>query len=494
MTESFDTVRDWIDHWADTSPDTIFLISYEGISLTFSQLRFSCRSLCFHLSSRAEAGDNIAYAMHNDLDSARIILGCLYGGFVPVAINLVAGTQTIGYVLDHSHCKLVFAQPETRELIESFMPVEIADSNWFSDCPNNFSPFSPSAQSEGLLIYTSGTTGLPKGVVHTHKSLIAGGLNTSLAHRLTAKDCGLCSLPFYHINAFCVSLMGSLVSAGKLVVGRKFSTSSFWDLQRRHRCTWFSVVPTQISYLYHYAQEHGHDSSGLESIRFGRSASSALSPDMHRNFESCFGVPIIETMGLTETAAQILSNPLDGVRKFGSPGIAYGNEVRIADENLRSVASDIRGEILVRGENVMSHYRNDPSATQSALCDGWFRTGDLGRMDSDGYVFVEGRLKELIIKGGENIAPREIDDILYQHKDVVEAACFGVSCSRYGERVEAAVKLSSDSRVSPQDLIALCIEKVGEFKSPDTIHILDELPKGPSGKIQRLKLSDMDFS
>ena len=487
-----DTLRGWIDHWASECPDKVFIANESGEQLTFSDLRTSCISLCFHLSQRIERGDNVAYAMQNSIESIQIILGCLYGGYVPVAINLVAGNETIKHVLDHSQSKLVFAQPQTKDLVENFVSYELADSHWLSSS-SDYSPPPPSSTDEGLLMYTSGTTGLPKGVVHTHKSLIAGGTNTMQAHKLTSQDRGLCSLPLYHINAFCVSLMGSLVSGGSLVVSRKYSTSSFWDLIRKFHCSWFSLVPTQISYLYHQAQEQGHNSDGLDQLRFGRSASSALSPDMHRNFESCFNIALIETMGLTETAAQILSNPLEGTHKIGSPGIAYGNEVIIADKDLNPVPFETQGEILVRGANVMSHYRNNESATASTICDGWLRTGDLGRMDKDGYVFVEGRIKELIIKGGENIAPREIDDVLYQHKDVVEAASFGVVCSRYGERVEAAVKLSSASKLTSSDLISLCIEHIGEFKSPDVIHILDDLPKGPSGKIQRRKLSEMDL-
>jgi acyl-CoA synthetase (AMP-forming)/AMP-acid ligase II len=214
---------------------------------------------------------------------------------------------------------------------------------------------------------------------------------------------------------------------------------------------------------------------------------------VQRAFEQQFGIPIIETMGLTETAAQILSNPLPpAMRKIGSAGIAYANEVIIASEHGDECARGVSGEIRVRGPNVMKHYFRNPEASQDAItAGGWLRTGDLGTMDNDGYVFVTGRLKELIIKGGENIAPREVDEALYRHADVVEAAAFPRPCSDYGQRVEAAVMLKAGSPVQESELLALCEQLLGQFKMPDRIHFLPELPKGPSGKIQRLKLVEM---
>ena len=203
-------------------------------------------------------------------------------------------------------------------------------------------------------------------------------------------------------------------------------------------------------------------------------------------------MPIVETMGLTETAAQILSNPLPpGVRKIGSPGIAFGCKVEIQDDTGASVDTGREGEIAVRGPNVMLGYLKNRQATQSAFRNGWLRTGDLGRMDEDGYVFVTGRLKELIIKGGENIAPREVDEALYTHPDVIEAAAFARKCDRYGETIEAAVRIKEGSALKSAELIAICRERLGAFKSPDEIHFLDELPKGPSGKIQRMKIADL---
>ena len=284
--------------------------------------------------------------------------------------------------------------------------------------------------------------------------------------------------------------MGALVSGGSLAVCNRFSARNFWADASRAEATWFSVVPTIISHLLH--GDADPDAGTRARLRFGRSASSPLAPDVQTAFETRFDVPIVETMGLTETAAQILSNPLPpGTRKIGSPGIAFGNEVDVFDTDQTPCARGTEGEIVVRGPNVMLEYLKNPEATTASFAGDWLRTGDLGRMDEDGYVFVTGRLKELIIKGGENIAPREIDEALYSHGDVIEAAAFARPCKTYGETVEAAVKVREGSRLSGQELMRICEDRLGRFKSPDHVYFLAELPKGPSGKIQRRKLLEI---
>ena len=270
----------------------------------------------------------------------------------------------------------------------------------------------------------------------------------------------------------------------------RFSASQFWDWAEAGGITWFSVVPTIISHLLHGKAE---PSAALKAqLRFARSASSALAVETQRAFQDRFGLSIVESLGLTETAAQCLVNPLDqALHKIGSAGMAISNEARIADDTGTECARGTEGEIQIRGPNVMKEYLKNPEATADTFHGDWLRTGDLGRMDEDGYVFVTGRLKELIIKGGENIAPREIDEALYEHADVVEAAAFARPDPGYGERVEAAVRLSEGSTATAEELRALCEARVGKFKAPDQVHILDELPKGPSGKIQRLYLNEM---
>ncbi len=495
------TIRAVLDYRAEAAPDAPFVVDpRDGSVLSYGVVRDRARRVAAALPRLGyQPGDSIAFALTNGPDAACVLLGLFYGGYRAVAVNRVAGPATIGYVLAHSESRAVIGQPAHEALLgEAMATGEVAleivsAAALLEDGADARLPSPAAAADDGLLMYTSGTTGRPKGVRLTQSNLVAGGETPTEAHRLTDTDRALCVLPFYHINGLCVTLLAPLVSGGSVVMPERFSASGFWDLIREHRCTWFSVVPTQISYLLHGAEQAQGDRHGLENVRFARSASAPLAPEVQTAFEDRFGIPVVETMGLTETAAQILSNPLPpGQRKIGSPGIAYGNDVIIADAAQRAVTADTEGEILVRGPNVMAGYLKNEDATRAALTvDGWLRTGDLGRMDADGYVFVTGRLKELIIKGGENIAPREIDEALYAHPAVIEAAAFARPCPDYGQRVEAGVAVEADAGVTEADLIALCNKRLGSFKTPDRIHFLPELPKGPSGKIQRMKLADI---
>jgi sulfoacetate-CoA ligase len=480
------TVRDWLDARAEGA-DTAIVFPDTGDALAWAELRDTARSMARGMVAQGIAkGESVAIIHPNGRDGVLALYATLYGGFRATMINLAAGPDAISYVLEHSGAQTAFVHVSQVEIFAKTAPacmrmLDAKSLNRAAKLPDL------GADDHALLMYTSGTTGRPKGVVHSHASLLAGGWTTCLAHALSPADRGFCVLPIYHINGLCVSLMGALISGGSLAMIPRFSTSRFWAQADAAAVTWFSVVPTIISHLLHGQNEPAQ--SVKARLRFGRSASSALAVETHTAFETRFGVPIIETMGLTETAAQILSNPLPpGIRKIGSPGIGFGNEVRILAPDLTEAARGQEGEIAIRGPNVMRGYLHNPDATAASFAGDWLRSGDLGRMDGDGYVFVTGRLKELIIKGGENIAPREIDEALYSHPDVVEAAAFARPCDRYGERVEAAVSLRNGARVTMDDLIELCHDRLGPFKSPDVIHLLDELPKGPSGKIQRLKL------
>ncbi|WP_299211426.1 AMP-binding protein [uncultured Tateyamaria sp.] len=483
------TVKDWLDARADTGGVAI-VFPETGDALDWRTLRDEARAAAEGLAGQGVApGESVAIVHPNGRAGVVALYAALYGGFRATMINLAAGPDAIAYALDHSGARYAFVHDSQRDVIARVAPTRltILEPDMLAQ---RASLATFDAAQHALLMYTSGTTGQPKGVVHAHASLLAGGWTTAIAHDLSAKDRGFCVLPIYHINGLCVTLMGSLVSGGSLAMTAKFSASQFWEQADRAEVTWFSVVPTIISHLLHSETNPNTDVSAR--LRFGRSASSALAVETQFAFEERFKVPIIETMGLTETAAQILSNPLPpGTRKIGSPGIAFGNEVRILTADLEDAPPLQEGEIAIRGPNVMVEYLHNPEATAKTFADDWLRTGDLGHIDEDGYVFVTGRLKELIIKGGENIAPREIDEVLYSEPDIIEAAAFARPCKSYGERVEAAVSVKPGSQLSEAALIALCHQRLGAFKSPESIHFLKELPKGPSGKIQRLKLASL---
>jgi acyl-CoA synthetase (AMP-forming)/AMP-acid ligase II len=482
------TIRDWLDMRAEAGGVAV-VFPEAGTELSWHELREGAIGFARALTSRGVArGESVAVMAPNSQEALCAFYGAVYGGFRAVMINLAAGRDAIAYALAHSEARFAYVHPDCAELFAgaagadlAALPLEAAD---------DAALHAVAQDDHALLMYTSGTTGRPKGVVHSHASLLAGGWTTAVAHRLARDDRGFCVLPVYHINGLCVTVMGSLVSGGSLAMTARFSASQFWAQAEEAGVTWFSVVPTIISHLLHGEGEPGENYRAK--LRFGRSASSALAVETQSAFESRFEVPIIETMGLTETAAQILSNPLPpGTRKIGSPGIAYGCEVQIQDGEGNETPADTEGEIVVRGPNVMLEYLKNPDATRGTFRNGWLRTGDLARMDGDGYVFVTGRLKELIIKGGENIAPREVDEALYSHPDVVEAAAFARACTRYGETIEAAVRVCEGSALDPAQLIDICRDRLGPFKSPDQVHFMAELPKGPSGKIQRLKLADI---
>ncbi len=479
------SLRDWLDARAETG-GTAFVFPETGETLSWSELRTHAAKVAGDLTAQGiSKGESVAVMHPNGLQGVKALFSALYGGFRVTMLNLAAGPDALRYAMEHSEARVAFVHEGQLDVFHQVRPERL---KLYAPGGASAPLHAVAASDDALLMYTSGTTGRPKGVVHTQASLLAGGWTVSVAHQLTPQDRGLGVLPFYHINGLCVSVMGSLVSGGSLAMVSRFSASRFWELSEAGGITWFSVVPTIISHLLHGASE---PSPGLKAkLRFARSASSALAVETQRAFQDRFGLAIVESLGLTETAAQCLVNPLDpALHKIGSAGKAISNDARIADDTGAECARGTEGEIQIRGPNVMKEYLKNPDATADSFHGDWLRTGDLGRMDDDGYVYVTGRLKELIIKGGENIAPREIDEALYEHPDVVEAAAFARPCAQYGERVEAAVRLNENSTATHEELRALCEARVGAFKAPDYVHILDELPKGPSGKIQRLYLN-----
>jgi acyl-CoA synthetase (AMP-forming)/AMP-acid ligase II len=257
-----------------------------------------------------------------------------------------------------------------------------------------------------------------------------------------------------------------------------------------HECTWLNVVPTVVSYL---LEGPAPKRESLARVRFCRTASAPLPPEHLRAFEEKFGIGVIETMGLTETVAPAFSNPYErDARKVGSVGRPSGCEARIVDPAGGELPDGAAGEIVIRGPQVTpGYYKNEAATAAAFLPEGWLRTGDIGLRDADGFFFVTGRIKELIIKGGENIAPREIDEVLLRHPAVLDAAAVGIPDRHYGQEIMACVVLKPGAACSTADLDAHCNRALGAYKSPKLIRIVEALPKGPSGKVQRLKLLEL---
>jgi long-chain acyl-CoA synthetase len=352
---------------------------------------------------------------------------------------------------------------------------------------------SQSEAAPAMLMYTSGTTGQPKGVVLSHRNMLYAGKAVAEAHALTSRDRVLSSLPLYHVNGQCIATVAPLVAGGSIVMPHRFSVSQWWPLVERYQPTWLNMVPTIIAYLLQGPGLTGAQEQACGGVRFGRSASAPLPPDQHQAFERRFGISVLEAMGLTETASIAFANPLDPARrKYGSTGLPLGVEARVVAPDGAALRDGEQGEIQLRGDSVMSGYFRDPTLTAKVLSsDGWLATGDLGHRDSDGFYFVTGRLKELIIKGGENIAPREIDEALMRHPAVLEAAAVGIPDPDYGQDILACVVLKPGARADEAELRAYCAANLGRYKTPRVFRLVAALPKGPSGKVQRLRLTDM---
>lgn len=521
-----ETLRDIIDRLARDRPEDVYLVAPEpGLQLTFAQLRDDCRALAGSLLAMGlQKGDRVAYMLDNGYQTAEIFLGVLYGGFVITPLNVQAQSSHLAYVVKQSGTQLILASPHYRERLDPCLPegvesVPVLDVD--VDLPRIPLP-APIHQDlelpildehdEGQLIYTSGTTGLPKGVVLTHESIVAGGRNTAGAHELTEADRAFCVLPLYHINAQIVTLIAPLVSGGSVVLPHRFSVSHYWGQAVSHNCTWLSVVPTIVSYLLDRTKP-----KTTGQLRFARSASAPLPAIHHKAFEDKFDLPLIETMGITEAAAQILANPMPPARrKVGSPGLPYGNEVKVVGPEGDEMPPGSVGEVLVRGPNVMKCYHQAPETTQERLQpDGWLHTGDLAYRDADGFFFITGRLEELIIKGGENIAPREIDEVLCRHPGILEAGAVGIFDEHYGENIAAGIILKSgvcciELGLHPYvhlstcpfkhaekscpvalEIHEFCSQELGRFKSPSIIRSVEVLPRGPSGKLQRRRMKSL---
>jgi acyl-CoA synthetase (AMP-forming)/AMP-acid ligase II len=291
-------------------------------------------------------------------------------------------------------------------------------------------------------------------------------------------------MPLFHVHGLVASTLATLATGGTVVVPGKFSPLSFWRVARDHGVTWYSAVPTLHQLLLARADGGAGKPAGAEKLRFIRSCSASLPPQVMHDLEAAFGAPVLEAYGMTEAAHQMSSNPLPpGTRKPGSVGPGTDVKISIMDAEGRHLPTGERGEVVIQGPNVITGYESNPEANATSFVDGWFRTGDQGFLDEDGYLTLVARLKELINRGGEKISPREIDEVLLTHPAVGEAVCFGVSHPTWGEEVAAAVVLKE--KATESELLAYCRERLADYKRPKQIHITDAIPRTATGKIQR---------
>ncbi len=344
-------------------------------------------------------------------------------------------------------------------------------------------PATTAAADLALLIYTSGSTGTPKGVMLNHANISAMAAGMGEALTLDADDHCLLVLPLFHVNAICVSFLATMIAGGQLSILGRFHPVEFLAAIEKFRPTFFSAVPTIYSHLVSLPETVIADTS---SVRFAVCGAAPASRELLSGTEERFGFPLIEGYGLTEGTCASTANPIDGPRKLGTVGVALpGQVVAIMNPEGELLPAGDRGEVVIKGANVMQGYLNRPEATADALGDGWLHTGDVGILDEDGYLTLVDRIKDMIIRGGENLYPKEIESVLHRHPAVLEAAVIGAPHAVYGEIPVAYVSLHPERTVTVDELRELCTEHLTRVKIPVSITILDTLPKNPVGKIDK---------
>jgi acyl-CoA synthetase (AMP-forming)/AMP-acid ligase II len=352
--------------------------------------------------------------------------------------------------------------------------------------PQSVRPASP--DDIALVLHTSGTTSRPKIVPLAHKNIAASASNIRKTLGLTANDRGLVIMPLFHIHGLIAALSAPLSAGGEVCCSPGFNALKFFGWLDEVKPTWYTGVPTMHQAILLRAAGN-QEIIKNHRLRFIRSSSSALPPTVIAELERVFGVPVVEAYGMTEAAHQMASNPLNGPRKAGTVGPSGGPQIRIVDETGTTVPRGQTGEIVIKGPNVMSAYENNPKANADAFYDGWFRTGDQGVMDDDGYVSITGRLKEIINRGGEKISPREVDEIIMDHPAVHQCVTFAMPHDMLGEEVAAAIVLRQGVAATDKELREFASARLAPYKVPKKILILDQIPVGATGKLQRIGLA-----
>jgi acyl-CoA synthetase (AMP-forming)/AMP-acid ligase II len=435
-------------------------------------------------------GDRVAIALPNGLPVLVAVLAATAAG-TAAPLNPAYRYDEFCFYLRETGARLIVlpadgAEDARRAAADCGVPVATVESLAAGRPSRRALPREPVPEDIALVLHTSGSTGRPKRVPLRHANLAASVANVVDTYRLTPEDVSLCVLPLFHVHGLVASALATFASAGTVVVPPKFSSSSFWRLVRNHGVTWYSAVPTVHQML--LARLGAAPPDGAGQLRFIRSCSAALPPPVMAELESRLGVAVLEAYGMTEAAHQMASNPLPpAARKPGTVGPGTGVRIGILGPDGTELPAGRPGEVVIAGPNVIDGYEDNPAANADAFIAGWFRTGDQGVIDDDGYLRLIGRIKELINRGGEKIAPQEIDDVLLSHPAVAEAVTFGVPDPLWGEEVAAAVVLRRPA--AEAELLAWCRDRLAGFKCPGELHVVKTIPRGATGKIQRLNLA-----
>ncbi|HSO97405.1 MAG TPA: AMP-binding protein [Solirubrobacteraceae bacterium] len=429
-------------------------------------------------------GDVVAVVLANSVELVTVMFAAWRLGAALTPVNPALTKPEAQYQVSDSGARLVVADDSSLSKVEGGAArLCVVDELLQRDGATDVRPPRTEPEQLALVIYTGGTTGRPKGVRLDHANLVATATMIVDWFEMTAADRCLLVLPLFHVNGIMVSVVSPLVAGGSTVIAPRFDPKTFWDLVERVRPTYFSAVPTIYAMLTGLPAEVRPDTASLRCAVCGAAPMPAAAIG---EFEDRYGVRILEGYGQSEGTVVTTANPLSGVRKPGTVGLPLpGQEVRVVGEDDEPLPSGQVGEVTVRGPNVMRGYLGKPEETAETLRGGWLHTGDLGRFDGDGYLVLVDRLKDMIIRGGENIYPKEIEDALYAHPSVADAAVVGRPDPLFGEEPVAFVVLRPGLAAKPDELIEHCKNVLAKFKVPRAVFIEADLPRTPIGKIAK---------
>jgi long-chain acyl-CoA synthetase len=440
-------------------------------------------------------GDRVGIMLPNIPHFPVCYYGALRRGAVVVPMNVLLKRREVAYYLSDSGAKLLFAWEGFAEEAqagadEAGAECVVVTLESFAQLVGAASPEPEIAEVDdedtAVLLYTSGTTGQPKGAELTHANLTS---NASASRKLFTKGAdAIClgALPLFHSFGQTCGMNATLGGGGTLTLVPRFDPAKALEVIQRDRVNVFLGVPTMYGAMLHLPERGDYDVGSLELCGSG---GSAMPVELMRSFEDAFGCKILEGYGLSESSPVASFNHPDRERKPGSIGTPIeGIEMKVVDDDGADVSEGEVGEIVIKGPNVMRGYWQRPGATAETIIDGWLHTGDMGRIDEDGYFFIVDRKKELIIRGGYNVYPREVEEVLYEHPAVREAAVLGIPHDEYGEEVGAAVSLADGAEATPEELREYVRERVAAYKYPRAVWIVDDLPKGPTGKILKREI------
>ncbi|WP_251554382.1 fatty acid--CoA ligase family protein [Neobacillus muris] len=489
---------------------------FMGQSSTYAELDEAITKFASGLAKLGvKQGDHIALLLGNSPHFVISLYGALRLGATVIPINPIYTQDEIGYILNNGDVKVVVGldlmipiAEKVHQLlpkVEHYIICETEQNGLGNPAIEDLSVFSkmksftsivaagdldfqgPELKSDdtALILYTSGTTGKPKGAMLTHQNLYSNARDVGAYLKMNQADRVITTLPMFHVFCLTVSLNAPLLRGASLLIVPKFSPKEIFRLAKELKATVFAGVPTMYNFLYQYPEGNPDD---LRTLRLCISGGASMPVALLKNFEQKFHVLVSEGYGLSEASPVTCFNPLDRPRKPGSIGVSIPNvENKVVNELGEEVPIGEVGELIVQGPNVMKGYYKMPEETSAAIRNGWLYTGDMARMDEEGYFYIVDRKKDLIIVGGYNVYPREVEEVLYNHPDVVEAAVLGVPDPNQGEAVKAYV-VSNNHEITCEQLQNYCREHLAKYKVPTSIEFLAELPKNTTGKILRRAL------